>query len=73
MRNGVTRTVNQIVRDLQLLARKESGAYNRALIIEAAEWIWDYANQGDDERTPMPCPDCGSHSTECGCDERKRK
>lgn len=62
------RTLNDMVRDLQRAARKERVQSKRQLFREAAEWIWDYANQAEDENVPMPCPECGSHSTDCGCD-----
>ena len=61
-------SLNDLVRRLQLAARKERSKGKQALLLKAAQWIWDYACQGEDEKIPMPCPDCGSHSTDCGCD-----
>jgi len=57
-----------LVRRLQRAARTERNKAKAELLYEAAEFIWGYANQAEDEKIPMPCPDCGSCSTDCGCD-----
>lgn len=55
----------QLVQELQRAAQnKRVSASLRALLREAAERIW---NTGDDERTPLPCPKCGSTGTDCDC------
>lgn len=55
----------EIVTELQRLARSTRSTHKRRLLLEAAERIWHDA--ADDEPTPMPCPKCGSRSTDCDC------
>jgi hypothetical protein len=60
--------LNDLVRDLQLAARKERRQGTARLLRHAAEFIWAQATQNEDEPVHIPCPDCGSTSTDCGCD-----
>ena len=61
-------TMRDLVIRLQKAAKTERGKEKRALLIEAARFIWDYNTQNEEGRIPIPCPECGSSSTDCGCD-----